>query len=65
MKRLEAAKKGTITWLPPPGLGRPYDPEEEKKKADLEAEVKRKIRAAEAEQKKYGNFDDDGMDMLN
>ncbi|EHK99708.1 putative 40S ribosomal protein mrp4, mitochondrial [Glarea lozoyensis 74030] len=22
-KRLEAARTGTVTWLPPPGLGRP------------------------------------------
>jgi small subunit ribosomal protein S2 len=33
-KRLEAAKKGDITWLPPPGLGKPKEEEEnEKKKA--------------------------------
>jgi len=29
-KRLEAAKTGTVTWLPPPGLGKP-ETEEDKK----------------------------------
>jgi len=32
-KRLEAAKNGDITWLPPPGLGKPKEEEEEEKKA--------------------------------
>jgi small subunit ribosomal protein S2 len=32
-KRLEAAKKGDITWLPPPGLGKPKEEEEKENKA--------------------------------
>jgi len=32
-KRLEAAKRGETTWLPPVGLGAPKDEEEEKRKA--------------------------------
>ena len=31
-KRLEAARSGVITWEPPPGLGRPFTEEDEKRK---------------------------------
>jgi small subunit ribosomal protein S2 len=33
-KRLEAAKTGEVTWLPPPGLGRPETEEERAKSAN-------------------------------
>jgi hypothetical protein len=36
-KRLLAAQTGEITWLPPPGLGKPYDEKAEKRKADAAA----------------------------
>jgi small subunit ribosomal protein S2 len=39
-KRLEAAKNGDITWLPPPGLGKPKEEEEEEKKAAGPGELK-------------------------
>jgi small subunit ribosomal protein S2 len=39
-KRLEAAKNGDITWLPPPGLGKPKEEEEEEKKAAGQGELK-------------------------
>jgi small subunit ribosomal protein S2 len=32
-KRLEAAKTGEVTWLSPPGLGKPKKEDEEKKAA--------------------------------
>jgi hypothetical protein len=32
-KRLEAARTGTVTWLPPPGLGKPEVSEEAEKAA--------------------------------
>ena len=31
-KRLEAAATGTVTWLPPPGLGKPETAEDDKNK---------------------------------
>jgi hypothetical protein len=49
-KRLEAAKTGEITWLPPPGLGKPYDEEAKRKEAEEAAarkEAKAKAKAAE------------------
>jgi len=27
-KRLEAAKSGKVTWMPPPGLGKPFEDDE-------------------------------------
>jgi hypothetical protein len=36
-KRLLAAQTGEITWLPPPGLGKPYDEKAEKRKAEAAA----------------------------
>jgi small subunit ribosomal protein S2 len=39
-KRLEAAKTGEVTWLPPPGLGKPK--EEEKKAAATATSTKPK-----------------------
>ena len=32
-KRLEAAKTGEVTWLPPPGLGKPVTEEEKAREA--------------------------------
>ena len=46
-KRLLAAKTGEITWLPPPGLGKPFDEEAEKRKAEEAAKKKK-----EGEEKK-------------
>jgi small subunit ribosomal protein S2 len=53
-KRLLAAKTGEITWLPPPGLGKPYDEEAEKRKAEAAAtkkkeEEEKKAQAASGE----------------
>jgi small subunit ribosomal protein S2 len=44
-KRLEAAKRGEITWLPPPGLGKPITEEEKAKEATARGErvVKSKV----------------------
>jgi len=39
-KRLEAAKRGEITWLPPPGLGSPFSEEKERKAAAQKAAKK-------------------------
>lgn len=39
-KRLEAAKRGDVTWLPPPGLGKPFEDDEAKMK-ELEEEEKK------------------------
>ena len=41
-KRLEAAAKGEITWLPPPGLGAPVT-EEDKKKVTKGAAAKKNL----------------------
>ncbi|KAJ5046297.1 uncharacterized protein L3040_003544 [Drepanopeziza brunnea f. sp. 'multigermtubi'] len=47
-KRLAAAQTGESTWLPPQGLGKPYDEEEEKKKKqEAEMLAKAKSRAEE------------------
>lgn len=53
-KRLEAAKKGEVTWFPPPGLGRPYDEDAEKKQAAAQAEKKRAARQAERDEQRKG-----------
>jgi small subunit ribosomal protein S2 len=44
-KRLEAAKTGEVTWLPPPGLGKPVTEEEGAKEAAASGEriVKPKV----------------------
>lgn len=42
-KRLEAAKKGEITWLPPPGLGAPATEEDAKKGAKGAAAKAKKL----------------------
>lgn len=48
-RRLEAAKKGEVTWLPPPGLGKPWEDDEERRK-EMEdkkiAEEEHKARAS-------------------
>jgi small subunit ribosomal protein S2 len=35
-RRLEDAENGVVTWLPPPGLGKPKDMEEAEKKENEE-----------------------------
>ena len=45
-KRLEAARSGEITWQPPPGLGRPFTEEDEKKKEARVAEAEAMNRKA-------------------
>ena len=44
-KRLEAAKNGEVTWLPPPGLGKPDTAEEAAKRPAKrgEGETKHKV----------------------
>lgn len=44
-KRLEAARTGEVTWLPPPGLGKPVTEEEKAKEAAANGErvVKPKV----------------------
>jgi small subunit ribosomal protein S2 len=69
-KRLEAAKSGEITWLPPPGLGSPVNEEEEKRKTDLAAAQAKKAKAAEMElerehtrgtRSKFGDIGEDDL----
>jgi hypothetical protein len=56
-KRLLAAKTGEITWLPPPGLGKPYDEEAEKRKAEAAAKKKKEEEEKKA-QAASGELDD-------
>jgi hypothetical protein len=44
-QRLEAAKTGEVTWLPPPGLGSPFSEETERKAAAQK--VVKKVQADE------------------
>lgn len=58
-KRLLAAKTGEITWLPPPGLGKPFDEEAEKRKVEAAAkkrkEEEEKKALAATDDPEYGN----------
>jgi hypothetical protein len=61
-KRLLAAKTGEITWLPPPGLGKPYDEEAEKRKAEADTKKKKeeeekKALAANSELHEFSDAD--------
>jgi hypothetical protein len=59
-KRLEAAKTGTITWLPPPGLGEPVTEESLRRQAMERALAKRNPVPV----RKEANKDDDGFPGL-
>jgi small subunit ribosomal protein S2 len=49
-KRLEAAKTGEVTWLPPPGLGRPVTDEDRRKAAEVKR-AKKKEKKSEKDDK--------------
>lgn len=65
-KRLEAAKTGEVTWLPPPGLGRPIT-EEEKLKQEAESGervLKPKVEAEDDEPKMAAETDGMLLDVI-
>jgi small subunit ribosomal protein S2 len=59
-KRLEAAKTGKITWLPPPGLGEPATEESRRREAMEKAMAKSKSTPV----RKETNKDDDDFEDI-
>lgn len=60
-KRLEAAKTGQITWLPPPGLGEPVTEETLRRQAEEKALGKPKPQVVKQEAKNDDDFE--GLDI--
>ncbi|KAI6714649.1 hypothetical protein B2J93_5678 [Marssonina coronariae] len=61
-KRLEDAKTGKVTWLPTPGLGKPFNEEEEKAK-EAAAVLKAQNRTQEIEREKDARLNEQGGDL--
>jgi len=61
-KRLEAAKTGEVTWLPPPGLGSPFSEETERKAAAQKTVKKAQADEDQKDQKSnLGGFHSDDL----
>ena len=52
-KRLEAAKAGEVTWLPPPGLGKPVTDDDRRKAAEAKRQKKQKERLEKVDKDSY------------
>ena len=70
-KRLEDAKEGNITWLPPPGLGKPRGEEEKEKATAAGVPREKAIRVGDVEadhtvkrKSRWGSIDPEEEDDL-
>lgn len=69
-KRLEAAKTGVVTWLPPPGLGKPVTEEDRRKAVETKETEKKAIKpdidevipSVAPRTPQRGRFGPDGLD---